>query len=124
MVKRLPATHMQFVTAVWNKRFPGCKPPKGAARTLAPVYEAVGDEEATDRLRSYLQGCPAQYVNLAKFAATHSAYAEESVEPRPKRINAGKAAPIAEVVKMHPTTNLKPVDVEEDPSTGRLRPKR
>jgi hypothetical protein len=117
------ATFMEFVIPIWERRFPGCKPPKGAARTLRPVFDALGDEEASNRLRTYLGQCPAQFVNLAKFATTHSEYAKDA----PTRVvvpgRTGKPQPIEQVVKVYATTNLPDVPVEVDPTTGRLRPR-
>ena len=113
--KRKVATFMEFVTPIWERRFPGCKPPLGTARTLAPVYESLSEEEASERLRNYLTGCPAKYINLEKFARTHSEYA----------LNAptGPAKPSTSPKRVNPSPPTETtVAVTLDPATGRYRP--
>ena len=112
--KRKVATFMEFVAPIWEKRFPGCKPPLGIARTLAPVYDALGDEEASERLRNYLSGCPAKYINLEKFARTHPEYALDAPT--------GPVRPVQATKRVNPSPPTdKSVAVEVDPVTGRLR---
>ncbi len=98
--------------AVWNKRFPGCKPPAGTATLLAPLYKELGDEEASRRLSSYLASTPAQYVNLRKFCSVHTEFAE--TYPQPAR---------PQVARVNPSPpSYKEVQVEWDPAQGRFRP--
>lgn len=122
---------MEFVRVVWNARFPGCKPPPESVKCLRGVYEALGDEEATNRLRRYLHSSPAQYINLHRFSQTHSEWAEEAprgeFRPQPtpryregKRVAQEAAESLALVLQR--TVPPKPVDVQVDPVTGRLRP--
>jgi hypothetical protein len=115
VAKRKVATYMEFVVPIWEHRFPGCKPPLGIARTLAPVYEALGEEEASERLRNYLTGCPAKYINLEKFARTHPEYALDAPT------GPAKPVPVSRRVNPSPPTD-KAVAVIVDPVTGRLRP--
>src|SRR5688500_8900610 len=113
MTKRKKApevyTFMEFVLAVWGKRFPGCKPAAGTATILAPVYKELGDEEASRRLSSYLAGTPAQYVNLRKFASTHADFAESYPQPARAHVR----------VNPSPPTNTE-VPVVWDPIQGRF----
>lgn len=129
--KKPPATYMGSVQRVWQQRFPDCNPPASAVRNLRPVYEALSEEEATARLSRYLQETPSQYINLARFAMTHSDYSNETpglTRPAPKKVQTtyinGKVAP-----KDSPVVSLgtivqsvaKAVAVEIDPTTGRYR---
>lgn len=124
--KRLPEvpTWMEFVLTVWEKRFPGCLPPKGAATALSPVFGALSEEEACNRLRRYLGDTPAKYVNLLKFAVTHPDYADSAyLRPGPPPKKYGGVAPLSEVVRAVKFEPHPEVDVEVDPATGRLRRK-
>lgn len=121
--KGKPATFMQYVLPIWKKRFPGCVPPAGTARALKVVFDAVGDEEACARLRRYLGDVPAKYVNLAKFAATHSAYSESEYKNPPREPRKGGISTLTEVVRKIKFEPVPDVEVEVDPKTGRLRPK-
>lgn len=123
VTKRKPLAFMQYVLPVWLKRFPGSAPPPGAATALKPVYDAVGDEEATARLRRYLGDVPPKYINLMKFAATHSAYAESEYRAPPRDGRKGGIATLSEVVKRIKFEPQPEWEVEEDPATGRLRRK-
>lgn len=128
---KAPATYMGSVQRTWRQRFPGCNPPASAVKHLRPVYEALSEEEATARLSRYLHATPSQYLNLARFAMTHSDYSNEApglTRPAPKKVPTvytnGKAAP-----KDSPVVSLgtivqsvaKAVSVEVDPATGRYR---
>lgn len=108
--KRAPHIFMEFVHAIWEKRFPGCKPPAGTATLLAPLYHELGDEEASRRLSNYLASTPSQYVSLHKFAGIHSEFVE--VYQKPAR----------RIVNPSPPTS-KEVAVEWDPMAGRFKPK-
>ncbi|HSF31271.1 MAG TPA: hypothetical protein VLK82_12485 [Candidatus Tectomicrobia bacterium] len=110
-----PHTFMEFVLPIWEKRFPGCKPPVGTATFLAPVYEAVGDEEASNRLRCYLACTPAKYVNLSKFASMHGEFTDPPPVRAPLSVKATRVNP-------SPPTD-KTVEVEWDPTTGRYKPR-
>jgi hypothetical protein len=121
-------TFMEYVRALWSHRFPGAQPPSYAVKALRPVYKALGDEEATERLRRYLAQSEARFINLWNFAATHPDYAQET--PRgPKRdggmVRLGEALPKAPIAKPAPVKHVPEpeVAVEVDPQTGRLRPK-
>ena len=118
-------TWMEFVLAIWEKRFPGCLPPKGTATALSPVFGALSEEEACNRLRRYLGDTPAKYVNLMKFAATDSSYSEQEYthpSPAPKRGTGGSIL-LSEVVRAVKFEPHPEVAVEVDPATGRLRRK-
>jgi hypothetical protein len=73
--KSKSAPYMGLVNQAWAHRFPGSKPPVYAVRALRPVYQALGDVEATDRLVRYLSATEGRFVNLHRFATTHAEWA-------------------------------------------------
>lgn len=130
MTRKADTTFMEYVRAVWASRFPDCDPPLYAPKALRGVYRALGDEEATNRLRKYLATQEAKYVNLWNFASTHSDYADEHPKGASRDGGLVKLKEALPEVKEPPTptlanrTNKKHTEetptIVVDPTTGRL----
>lgn len=87
------ATWLSPFAAVWYRVYPEAAIPfKQLARYLKPLAQAHPDERIAIELAAYLRKTPAQFLNLAKFAATFGSWAV--VEKAPPR--AGPYYPTAD----------------------------
>lgn len=90
---RASAPWMGSVQIVWSEVFPGGAPPKGTAKTLAPLFAKHPEIEVCDWLRQYLRSTNPQYLNLSKAAATYSG-------PQPRYIRGDDEAAVRKALGM------------------------
>lgn len=69
---------MGTVTKVWQQHYPTTSPPKGTVGHLKALMSGpspLTEEQLGQRLDAYLTKVGPEYINLARFATTHTAYA-------------------------------------------------
>lgn len=77
-------TWLSPFAAVWHQSYPDAQVPfKQLARYLAPLVKAHPADRVAAELGAYLRKTPAQFLNLAKFAATFGSWARPE-PPKPK----------------------------------------
>lgn len=94
-------TWLSPIAAVWRCAYPSAAIPfKQLAQKMAPLMKAHPPDRVCIELAAYLKKTPAQYLNLAKFAATFGSWAvpeplsvrPEPVAPTTKRVVSETAA--------------------------------
>ena len=76
------STWLSPYASVWHQQYPHAALPfKQLARYLKPLTEIHSPEQIATELAVYLRQTPAQYVNLAKFAACFGAWSPPPIAP-------------------------------------------